>query len=447
MRKLKLLLAGLMCVILLPVSLYAQIKTISGQVTDTKSNPLASASVLITHSTQGTSTDAEGKFKITVPENAFIVVSAIGYKSQTFKVSDISGDLSVKLEEDVAKLEEVVVTGLTTTVKRRNLANSVATVNSKQLNGVAPAQTFDGALNGKIPGAYINSNSGAPGGGLSVKLRGVTSIFGNTQPLYVVDGVYMDNTATSGGLNAVTSAAAGGNASNQDNPSSRIADLRPEDIENIEILKGASAAAIYGSRAAAGVVIITTKKGVQGKTRLSFSQDLGFAKVRHLLGVRQFTAETAASLSTDSATSAALRQDFLDAQSAGKIYDYEKEVYDNTGFLRNSVLSLTGGGEKTTFYFSASQKDEEGIVQRTGYRNSSLRLNIDHKINDNIKFSVSTNYVNSSADRGLTGNDNAGVLTASHFQALRILQSCIPINTGIIQTIHLVHQMFYKQLH
>ena len=409
MRKLKLLLAGLMCVILLPVSLYAQIKTISGQVTDTKSNPLASASVLITHSTQGTSTDAEGKFKITVPENAFIVVSAIGYKSQTFKVSDISGDLSVKLEEDVAKLEEVVVTGLTTTVKRRNLANSIATVNSKQLNGVAPAQTFDAALNGKIPGAYINSNTGAPGGGLSVKLRGVTSIFGNTQPLYVVDGVYMDNTATSGGLNAVTSAAAGGNASNQDNPSSRIADLRPEDIENIEILKGASAAAIYGSRAAAGVVIITTKKGMQGKTRLNFSQDLGFAKVRHLLGVRQFTAETAASLSTDSATSAALRQDFLDAQSAGKIYDYEKEVYDNTGFLRNSVLSLTGGGEKTTFYFSASQKDEEGIVQRTGYRNSSLRLNIDHKINDNIKFSVSTNYVNSSADRGLTGNDNAGV--------------------------------------
>ena len=242
-----------------------------------------------------------------------------------------------------------------------------------------------------------------------LKLRGVTSIFGNTQPLYVVDGVYMDNTATSGGLNAVTSAAAGGNASNQDNPSSRIADLRPEDIENIEILKGASAAAIYGSRAAAGVVIITTKKGVQGKTRLSFSQDLGFVKVRHLLGVRQFTAETAASLSTDSATSAALRQDFLDAQSAGKIYDYEKEVYGNTGFLRNSVLSLTGGGEKTTFYFSASQKDEEGIVERTGYRNSSLRLNIDHKINDNIKFSVSTNYVNSSADRGLTGNDNAGV--------------------------------------
>ena len=278
------------------------------------------------------------------------------------KVSDINGDLNVKLDEDIAKLEEVVVTGITTTVKRRNLANAVATVSSKQLNGVAPAQTFDAALNGKIPGAYINANSGAPGGGLSVKLRGVTSIFGNTQPLYVVDGVYMDNSATPAGLNTVTAAAAAGNPANQDNPSSRIADLRPEDIENIEILKGASAAAIYGSRAAAGVVIITTKKGVQGKTKITFSQDLGFVKVRKLLGVRQFTPETAASLSSDSATSAALKQQFLDAQSAGKLYDYEKEVYDNTGFMRNSVLSLTGGREKTTFYFSAAQKDEEGIV-------------------------------------------------------------------------------------
>src|SRR3954470_19275331 len=284
MRKLKLLLTGLMCIILLPVSLYAQTKTISGKVTDTKGNPLASASVFVTNTTQGTATDNEGKFKVTVPENSFIVVSALGFKSQTFKVSDISGDVAAKLEEDVAKLEEVVVTGLTTTVKRRNLANSVATVSSKELNGVAPAQTFDVALNGKIPGAYINSNSGAPGGGLSVKLRGVTSIFGNTQPLYVVDGVYMDNSATSAGLNAVTAAAAGGNTSTQDNASSRIADLRAEDIENIEILKGASAAAIYGSRAAAGVVIITTKRGRAGKTKVSFAQDLGTLKVRRLLG-------------------------------------------------------------------------------------------------------------------------------------------------------------------
>src|SRR6478672_10959405 len=409
MRKFNTVLTGLMLFILMPVSLYAQTKTINGKVTDAKGIPLVSASVLITHSTQGTATDADGKFKITVPENASIVISAIGFKSQTLKVSDINGDFNVKLDEDIAKLEEVVVTGITTTVKRRNLANAVATVSSKQLNGVAPAQTFDQALSGKIPGAYINANSGAPGGGLSVKLRGVTSIFGNTQPLYVVDGVFMDNSATSAGLNAITAAAAGGNASNQDNPSSRIADLRPEDIDNIEILKGASAAAIYGSRAAAGVVIITTKRGKTGKTKVSFSQDLGVISVRHLLGVRQFTAETAASLSSDPATSAALKQQFLDAQAAGKIYDYEKEVYDNKGFAYNSVLSLTGGNDKTSYYFSAAHKSEDGIVQGTGYRNTSLRLNVDNRINDNIKIGISTNYINSSADRGLTGNDNNGV--------------------------------------
>ncbi|CAN5238851.1 SusC/RagA family TonB-linked outer membrane protein [soil metagenome] len=409
MRKCFLVITGLICMLLLPPSIYAQLTPVSGTVTDAKGIALSNVSITVANTSSGTVSDTEGKFKITVSPGASIIISYTGYKSQTLKVNDIKGDLTIKLEEDFAKLDEVVVTGLTTTVKRRNLANAVATISNKQLNGVAPAQTFDAALNGKIPGAYINSNSGAPGGGLSVKLRGVTSIFGNTQPLYVVDGVYMDNTATSGGLNAITAAAAGGNASTQDNPSSRIADLRAEDIENIEILKGASAAAIYGARAAAGVIIITTKRGRPGQTKISFSQDLGFVKVRKLLGVRHFTAETAASLSSDSATSVALSQQFLDAQSAGKLYDYEKEIYDNTGFTRNSVLSMTGGTDKTSFYFSAAQKKEEGIVARTGYRNTSLRLNVDHKISDNIKFGISTNYVNSSADRGLTGNDNNGV--------------------------------------
>ncbi len=409
MKKLLFFIAGLICILLMPGLLFAQTKTISGKVTDANKNPLVSASVIIKQTSQGTATDAEGKFRLTVPVNATIVISSTGFKSRTIKAGEITGDLNITLDEDIARLDEVVVTGLATSVKRRNLANAVATISGKELNGVAPAQTFDAALSGKIPGAYINANSGAPGGGISVKLRGVTSVYGNTQPLYVVDGVFMDNTATSAGLNAVTSASPGTNTSSQDNPSSRIADLRAEDIENIEILKGASAAAIYGSKAAAGVIIITTKKGKPGRTNVSFSQDLGFVKVRKLLGVRQFTAERAASLSGDSATSAALSQQFLDAQAAGKIYDYEKEIYGETGFTRNTVLSLTGGSEKTSFYFSAAKKSEDGIIKNTGYRNSSIRLNVDHRINDNIKIGVSTNYINSSADRGLTGNDNAGV--------------------------------------
>jgi TonB-linked SusC/RagA family outer membrane protein len=351
--------------------------------------------------------DASGNFSLSVPQNALLIISAAGYKTEKRQAANTN--LQIKLTEDVARLDEVTVAGLATSIKRRNLANAVATISSKQLSGVAPAQTFDAALEGKIAGAYISSNNGAPGGGSSVKLRGVTSFYGNTQPLYVVDGVFMNNAAVPANLNVVTAASAGGNSANQDNPSNRIADLRPEDIENIEVLKGASAAAIYGSKAAAGVIIITTKRGKSGKTRVTFSQDLGFVKVSKLLGVRQFTSESAASISRDPVASEQLKQQFLAAQAAGKIYDYEKELYGNKGFTRSSTVSLTGGNEKTSLYFSAANKDEEGIIKRTGYKNNSLRLNIDHRINDNIKLGISTNYINSSADRGLSGNDNTGV--------------------------------------
>jgi TonB-linked SusC/RagA family outer membrane protein len=443
------MLVALIFTMLLPQFLFAQNKTITGKVTDAAGNALPNVTIAVLNSTRGTVTDASGQFTISVPSDATISINSVGYKSQTIKASSVSGDVQIHLAEDVAKLDEIVVTGLTTTVKRSNLANDVGTISSKELNGVAPAQTFDAALEGKISGAYINANSGAPGGGISVKLRGVTSVFGNTQPLYVVDGVYMDNSSTSGGMNVVTSAGAGGNSSTQDNPSSRIADLRPEDIANIEILKGASAAAIYGSRAAAGVIIITTKKGRAGKTNVSISQDIGFVKARKLLGVRQFTAETAASLGSDPASSAELEQQFQQAQSSGKIYDYEKEVYGNTGFTRNTDLTITGGNDKTTFFFSAGQKKEDGIVDRTGYRNTSIRLNVDNKITDNIKLGISTNYVNSSADRGLTGNDNNGVtysisLSSTpdfielHPDALGIYPNNPFANSNVLQTIALM---------
>ena len=395
-----------------PIALSAQNKVVSGKVTDPGGNPIPFVSVSVKQGLAGATTENDGSFKISVPPNAVLLFSAAGFKSREVPVGADAPELAIVLREDVARLDEVVVTGLSTNVKRRNLANAVVTISSKLLNGVAPAQTLDGALEGKITGAYINANSGAPGGGISVKLRGVTSVYGNTQPLYVVDGVYVDNSITSGGLNVVTLALKNGaTTSSQDNPSSRIADIRAEDIENIEILKGASAAAIYGSKAAAGVVVITTKKGRPGRTVVTASQDLGLVKVRKLLGVRTFTADRAASLSSDTVASAGLRQQFLDAQSAGHIYDYEKEVYGNTGFLRNTVVSVSGGNERTVFYFSAAQKDEGGIVKNTGYRNSSLRFNMDHKLNENFKVGVTTNYLNTSADRGLFGNDNAGITT------------------------------------
>ncbi len=402
----KRLLYLLICLLpaLLPLTLLAQAPVVNGIITAGNNAPVAGATITVKDGNQSTVSDANGKFSIHAGSEAELVVTAIGYKTATIAVGTNS-NLTIKLAQDVSNLDEVIVTGLVTTVKRKNLANAVGEISSQQLNGVAPAQTFDAALEGKISGANINANSGAPGGGISVKLRGVTSVYGNTQPLYVIDGVFVDNSAISGGLNAVTLAGPGGATSNQDNPSSRVADLRPEDIETVEILKGASAAAVYGSRAAGGVIIITTKKGKQGKTDVTISENIGFASPIKLMGVRQFTAQTAATLPGDPAT---LTNMFNDAQSKGQIYDYEKEIYDHHPLTTNTQLSMNGGNEMTNFYFSVGHEDDGGIVDRTSYDNTSVRLNLNHKINNSIKVGISTNYINSSSDRGIFGNDNSG---------------------------------------
>jgi len=379
---------------------------ISGRVTASNKQPIQGASVVVAKSSQttrGTQTDNDGKFSIVAPEGSSLVISYIGYKNATVKVDAGNTVVQVTLEEDFGRLDEVVVSGLATSVKRSNLANSIATISSKQLTGIAPAQTFDAALSGKIPGANINANSGAPGGGISIKLRGITSVYANSQPLYVVDGVFWDNSSIQPGLNTVTAAASGGLAqSNQDNASSRIADLNPQDIENVEVLKGASAAALYGSKAAAGVIIITTKKGKSGKTRINFSQDIGQASVIHLLGQRPLSEAVVTAQNWD-------LNEYKTAVANNKIYDYEKEIYGNKALLLTSRLSLSGGNEKTSFYSSFSYKNEDGIIKNTGYKNYTVRLNLDHKISDKVNLSFTSTYVNSSADRSLTNNDNVGV--------------------------------------
>ena len=283
----------LFLLLLLPEAAMAQF-TATGRVTDQRTKePIVGASVLVKSTTTGTVTNAEGEFRLDVPgQAATLTVSYIGYLSQDVPVTPSSGNLTIGLAEDVTKLEEVVVTGLASSIKRSNLANAVGTVSAQELTGTTTPQTLDAALYGKITGANIVANSGAPGGGISMKLRGITTITGSSEPLYIVDGVYMDNSAIPSGINLVTAASrASGATSTQDNPSNRIADLNPADIENIEVLKGPSAAAIYGARANAGVVIITTKRGKGGKTSISFNQDIGVASALNLLGMRNYTDE------------------------------------------------------------------------------------------------------------------------------------------------------------
>lgn len=402
-----------MICLLLPLVMQAQNKTFSGRVTDVSGNPLPGASVSIQKAKQGTVTNMEGRFEINAPEGATLLINFTGFKSRNIKLNAGDAVLAIVLEEDIAKLDEIVVTGLATTVKRRNAANSVASVSAKELTGVAPAQTFDAALSGKITGANIVANSGAPGGGLSVKLRGVSSVFGTTQPLYVIDGVIISNRTISTGTNVITAAQGGGSAtSTQDNGTSRIADINPQDIENVEILKGASASAIYGSQASAGVVIITTKKGKAGTTKVNVSQDMGFITARHLMGMKRLTDAQITARRWNVAL-------YKAAVDAGKLYDYEEEIYGNTGFLRNTGFSASGGTEKTTFLFSAGMRKEEGIIKNTGYGNNSLRLNVNHRVSDKIKVGITSSYTNSSSDRGITNNDNTGVSIGVQLASMR----------------------------
>lgn len=402
-KKLKLLLL----LFLLTEAAFAQF-TIKGKVTNMRTQEaLIGVNVVVKGTNNGVVTDINGQYSIQIDsnENSELVFSYVGFLPEERQVNASTGTLDVSLVEDITNLDEVVITGLASSIKRSNLANAVSTVSSEELTGTTVPQTLDGALYGKFTGANIVANSGAPGGGISMKLRGISTITGSSEPLYIIDGVYMDNSAISTGLNSVTAAARGSSpASTQDNPSNRIADLNPEDIESIEILKGASAAAIYGARANAGVVIITTKKGKAGQTRVNFAQDIGFNQILNPLGMREYTPERVGAFfgAQDSIL-------YERARAEGRLIDYEKELYGNNGLITNSRVNVQGGTDKTKFFISGSRQKEEGIIKNTGFERNSIRANIDHRISDIFDFSVNTNFINSSADRGLTNNDNAGV--------------------------------------
>ncbi|MEP0272564.1 SusC/RagA family TonB-linked outer membrane protein [Ekhidna sp.] len=399
----------LVLALVLPFSfLMAQNVRVSGTVTDASNGePIPGVTVLVKGTTNGAITGINGEYELAVPSGSTLVFSSIGYSSQEIEAS-AAGDVAMKT--DVTNLDEVVVTGLATSVKRSNLANSVASISSDQLTGITNQSTLDGSLSGKFLGADIRANSGAPGGGISMRLRGVTSIFGDQQPLFIVDGVYVDNSTTSLGNNIVSEAAGGGAPStNQDDATNRIADIDPEDIESIEILKGASAAAIYGSRAAGGVVLITTKRGKSGKSQTSFSQTIGFRSPTQLLGTRTYNEDRIRAIfedSDDPASTDAVEQAQIAAFNNNGVRDYEAEIFDNVRVSRTSRLSVSGGDQKTDFFFGLTVKDEPGLVDNTGYEKESVRLNVGHKFNDWIDIYVTNNYINSQTDKGFFNNGN-----------------------------------------
>jgi len=386
----------------------AQQRPITGKVASATTNePVAGATVTVVGTPVAALTNERGEFSLSAPTGqATLVIRGIGFRHRNVTVPPGQNTVEVSLEQDVFNLEAVVVTGQATGVEQRNLANAVTTVNSEQLTR-APIQTLESALQGKIPGALVQMNSGAPGGGGQINLRGVTTINAGVDPLIVVDGVVIANDALSSNMNAVTAAAGGGNASNQDNPVNRIADLNPNDIQSVEVLKGASAAAIYGSQAANGVLIINTRRGTPGRPRFSVSQRVGTYAVASHIGSRTFldTTEAIPVFGGAARTFCTLPGGRCPA------FDNEGVLYGERPVSTETNASVTGGNDQTTYFISGLVKDDGGIAPNTGYQKQSIRANLDQLLGTRFKVSLNLNAVHSLAKRGISNNDNTGTST------------------------------------
>ena len=383
------LVPGLLFVLLPLAGALAQSSaSVSGRVTDAQSGgPVAAAQVSIVGTQLGAATNANGEYTIAgVPVGSrTISVRRIGYTPQQRVVNVGTGinSFDFSLQAAASSLERVIVTGTAAPTTARALGTSVASVDNSDI-AEARSVTVDQALQGKVAGAQITQNSGAPGGGgLSVRLRGTGSIISGSEPLYIIDGVIIDNSSDQ----LIDFGA-------RSNPQNRLADLDPNDIDRIEIVRGAAAAALYGSRANNGVVQIFTKRGVAGAPRITF-------------GTRYTSEHLAKRLELNMAP--------LDAAGNPVTrYDYQDEIFQ-TGALKEMNLSAEGGSDRTTYYAGASWSDEEGIIKASSFTRKSARVNLSQQLFDPLKVSLGANFVNSVGNFEPNGESGTGVITALLF--------------------------------
>lgn len=388
MRKQLLLLSAFL---LWGIALLAQ-RTVSGKVTDESGNPLSGASVFMKGARQGVTTKNDGTFQITVSENArTLTVSSVGYESMEVPIA--GNNLSVTLKSANTQLDEVVVTGYQVR-RRRDEAGAISTVKGSQIENL-PNASLDKALQGKAAGVVVQANNGIPGGAINVRIRGNGSLQAGNDPLYIVDGVQLN-------IN--------NNANfTQNNP---LSFLNPDDIESIDVLKDAASAAIYGSNAANGVVIITTKKGKAGKTKLNFNYYTGKAypmKYMDVVNSQLYFQMRLEAYSNANPLSSLLsmKQAVLNelrvpgatgfneksadsAAAALPTYDWQKEVFRNAN-ISNYEISASGGNDKTTFRISGSYQKQETVVTKADFKRGALKFDVSNKINDKATVSTSVN--------------------------------------------------------
>ncbi len=372
-------------------SLLAQ-RTISGMVSSDNDEVLVGASVVVKGTTVGTITDVNGNFKFEVPNEASILtVSFVGYNALEVAIS--SGVMSIKLSANKI-LDEVVVVGYGTQTKNE-VTSSVSKISGDVLSKI-PVAGLDAAMQGQAPGVFVTQNSGTPGGAISVRVRGPSSINGTNQPLYVIDGIPFSN-------GSYTQLGVGNQQTNA------LSDINPNDIESIEILKDAAAAAIYGSRANNGVVLVTTKRGKAGKPKIEFKTYYGNQSVQKKL--TPITGPQYGTLVNEARAARSLSLLFADPSTLPTT-DWQSEIF-RTAPIKNTELSLSGGNERTTYYASGGKYDQEGIVLGSTFNRVTGRINLDNRITDKLKLRLSTSFSQSKSNRLNNDNNIYGVVSAA----------------------------------
>lgn len=370
---------------------------ISGKIRDARTmEPLPGVAVKLMSTNFGTSSDADGNYSFTAnvaPAQYSVSFTYIGYLTASRSVQLNNSQtvvVNADLDQEALGLDEVIVTGTSEGTTRRQMGSYVGSVSGEELNKGAAGNVLSG-LQGKVAGAQISQNQGDPAGGISVRLRGISSVNSSSDPLYIIDGVIANN-----GTSTVT-----------DNQQNRLVDINPADIERIEVLNGAAAAAIYGSRANAGVVQIFTKRGKSGEPQVNFSTNFTASSLRKKLPVNMSPVKFGGP--TDGP--GALTQDIISLVN-GVLptnttpvtrYDYQDYIFRNAYGTDNN-LSISGGGESTKFYTSASYFINQGIVQNTDYTRFGLRANVDQNLAKWATFRAGLNFVRSEADEKPYGN-------------------------------------------
>jgi TonB-linked SusC/RagA family outer membrane protein len=416
MRKLYGLLTGLI-LLCCTATAWAQTKEVTGKVTDaTDGSPLAGVTVKVKNASNSTTTGADGAFRLNVPEAATtLIFSSIGYTELEQSISSL---MTVSLAKQDRVLSEVVVVGYGETVKR-SVTGSIAKITGKEVEN-QPVQSFESALQGKAPGVVVESGSGKVGQGIKVRIRGTSSISASSQPLYVVDGLPVENRSLS-------------DAGNE--PTNPLADINPNDIESIEVLKDASAAAIYGARAANGVVLISTKKGKFGRKtaievnlstsisnpsrKFSFLNAKQYVDLFREAAVNDGKTDYAEGLSGFSTEQEAVdfyvdyfETNFLDFFALGTDWrnqevdtDWQAQLYNKNANAHQADISFSGGSDKTRFFISGFYNSQEAIVINNKFARYGGRFNLEHNATDWLTVGMNAAVSRSQLDR--VSNDNA----------------------------------------